>query len=457
MHLLFRWRPIRYTGAVSVRLFYVDESFDSGRFCLSAIAIRHTDWRECFAKVRQHRVILKRDHGIFLRKEIHAHEFVGGRGRISDRVVGKYERSRIFEGLLRLVAQLPNVMIINVCLDRAGRANVQLDAWDRLMNRIERTMLAMEDRELPLRRELISKLPADLPDGVRHPLEVRLNHYRPRAMIFADEGREIEITKALRKMSVFNPIPSKWGTWGHGERTKNIPVERVIEDPVFKKSHQSYFVQLADCVAFALLKREVAPTPHVSKYGINNMFERSLSGVCFRDASRFDHWESYENRRAARRRPKHGRLSAAEGRSTTQTNDESDGRESQMFSGERHPSKVSGSCGRTCRSGDPIRFKSTPLAPIQPPTISFSPSITRAISSSEARANFLPIRSTESVRTWLILIHDRFGRPVALVSQVSGNPARGSWLVMATAITVPDRSLKTSWLRIKTGRDPACS
>lgn len=46
-------------------------------------------------------------------------------------------------------------------------------------------------------------------------------------------------------------------------KTKNIPLERIIEDPVFKQSHQSYMIQLADCVAFSLLKREVPPTPLV--------------------------------------------------------------------------------------------------------------------------------------------------------------------------------------------------
>ena len=30
------------------------------------------------------------------------------------------------------------------------------------------------------------------------------------------------------------------------------------------------------------------------------------------------------------------------------------------------------------------------------------------------------------------------------ISSVSGNPARGSWLLMATAMTVPERSLNTS-------------
>jgi hypothetical protein len=33
--------------------------------------------------VRQHRAALKQDYGILLRSEIHAHEFVSGRGRMS--------------------------------------------------------------------------------------------------------------------------------------------------------------------------------------------------------------------------------------------------------------------------------------------------------------------------------------------------------------------------------------
>jgi Protein of unknown function (DUF3800) len=270
---------------MSVRLFYVDESYDANRFCLSAIGIRHVDWRDCFQRVRQHRTVLKQDYGIYLRKEIHAHEFVSGRGRISNTLVTKHDRSRIFEGLLNLVASLPNVMVINVCLDTTGRADTELAAWDRLLNRIERTLLEMERKELPLRRELLSQLPQGLSDALRGSFATRLNSYRARALIFADEGREAEITKTLRKMHAFNPIPSQFGEWPGVGKAKNIPVERVIEDPVFKASHQSYFIQLADCVAFSLLKREVAPTPLVKKYGIHRMFERSVGAVCFLPAS----------------------------------------------------------------------------------------------------------------------------------------------------------------------------
>ena len=78
------------------------------------------------------------------------------------------------------------------------------------------------------------------------------------------------------------------------------------------------------------------------------------------------------------------------------------------------------------------------------PRISLSPCSTRATSSSDACAILRPIRSTESVRSWLIFTQDRLLSPVALLSSVSGNPARGCSLVMATPMTVPERSLKTS-------------
>jgi hypothetical protein len=149
-------------------------------------------------------------------------------------------------------------------------------------------MLAFEDRELPLRRALATEAAELLPSERAHALQLRLNAYASRALIFADQGREREITSATRKMSIFNPIPSRLGAWQPGHATRNIPIERIIEDPIFKHSHQSFLVQLADCAAFALLKRETTPTAHVLRYGINEMFDGALAGVCFRDASKYD-------------------------------------------------------------------------------------------------------------------------------------------------------------------------
>jgi len=268
-----------------VRFFYVDESYDDLKYCLSAIAIRHSDWKECFDMVREHRVNLKRDYGIYLRKEIHARDLISGRGRISPNTITKWERSRIFHGLLNLIASLPQAMVFNICLSSADHLDPQMTAWDRLVNRVERTMLELERIELPLRRGLSDRATTQMSSRDSDEIDRRLNIYRSRAVILADEGREIEITRALRKMHVFNPIPSRLGEWESGQYTKNITTDRIIEDPVFKNSARSYLTQLADCAAFALLKREVPPTPLIRKYGIDNMFDNTLRGVCYKKAA----------------------------------------------------------------------------------------------------------------------------------------------------------------------------
>jgi hypothetical protein len=275
-------------ATVSVMFYYVDESHDDSKFCLSAIGIKHRYWKECFDLVRAHRSEMKQRYGLLMRAEIHARELLKGSGRISGREIGKWERSRIFFECLRLVAKLPEVSVINVCLEKAGRKDAHLTAWDRLMNRIERTMKAREDNELTRRRLLIRNIEskADAVDVAE--ISLRLLVFRSRAVIVADQGREREITQAIRKMHVHNLIPSRYGAWGDGSRTANITTDRVIEDPIFKESSRSYFVQLADCVAYALLKREVAPTPRIEKYGVHKMFDQTLSNVCFLPASNRD-------------------------------------------------------------------------------------------------------------------------------------------------------------------------
>lgn len=136
----------------------MDESWDANKICLSAFCMRHRDWRPSFEAVKDHRKRLKQEHGLYIRKEIHAHEFVSGRGEIAPQIIPKHTRSRIFFGLLNLLAKLP-VRLFNICLDIKGRRDPQLDAWDRLLNRIERCMLEFDRTESVVRRRLIAGFP----------------------------------------------------------------------------------------------------------------------------------------------------------------------------------------------------------------------------------------------------------------------------------------------------------
>jgi hypothetical protein len=94
-----------------------------------------------------------------------------------------------------------------------------------------------------------------------------------RAILICDTGKELAYIRLVRRLHIYNPIPSKHGVWEDtGTATKNIPIERIIEDPFFKRSEQSYFIQLADFCAYALLRKE-RPVPSKTEYGLDRAFE----------------------------------------------------------------------------------------------------------------------------------------------------------------------------------------
>jgi hypothetical protein len=271
-------------GTSSTWVYYIDESYDSEKFCLSALGLRAATWRAAFEAVKEYRSELKESDGILLRTEIHARDFTRGRGILGPEVVGKWGGSRIFYESLQLVASLPDAHLINVCLDRAGRRDPQLDAWDRLLNRLNRLAEERNRQENSLRRSLLAEVKAKLAPAAYVDVERRMVPYSANALLIADQGREQEIIRLRRKLSVVNFVPSRFGSWSGG-RSKNIPLTHFIEDALFRDSAHSYFIQLVDCVAFALLKRETIATSHVKKYNLHRAFDAHLAGICVTQAS----------------------------------------------------------------------------------------------------------------------------------------------------------------------------
>jgi len=238
-----------------MHLFYVDESYDEVKFVLTAICVEDVSWRAAFEETKTFRRALKTAYGIKIRSEFHAKTFVRDcSDQISDRKLGLHERRAIFESSLRHIAVLP-IVLFNVCLDvqRYGARTHQY-AIERLSNRVQTMMRTT----------------------------------RSHAVVVFDEGKEQEIRGVVRRMTVFNPVPSAFGTWPEGGY-RNIVLDRFIEDPFFKPSHASYFLQWADFAAFSLLKQEtpVASTPFIQRWGYNTLFP-ILHPICFRPASRQD-------------------------------------------------------------------------------------------------------------------------------------------------------------------------
>jgi len=232
-----------------MHLIYTDESRDEALCIFSALAIPMDQWRMAFQAIRNFRRALKKTYGIFVYKELHAWKFVSGRGAISSQIVTKSQRCGIFREALQMTATLPGARLFNACFPR----NQDERAFERLVNRINRT----------------------------------LETWGSYAILISDKGKEVAYTRLLRRMNVYNPIPSGYGVWPDtGDRFKNIPITRVIEDPFFKDSAQSYFIQIVDFAAYSLLRRE-RPVPSKSRYGLDRAFQ-ILQPILVVEANRRD-------------------------------------------------------------------------------------------------------------------------------------------------------------------------
>ena len=107
------------------------------------------------------------------------------------------------------------------------------------------------------------------------------------AFLIFDEGRKEMVARLYGRLRSRNPVPSRYEEWEDGERTKDIPIEKVIGGPAFRSSHSDHLLQMADLIAHALLKQEDEPSPRVKRLGIDRAFE-ILDRALNRRASRQD-------------------------------------------------------------------------------------------------------------------------------------------------------------------------
>lgn len=238
-----------------VEIAYIDESFDSEVFAMSALTIPTHAWKDAFEHLKAYRKHLKQKHGIFTSKEFHATEFVAGRGRIAPAAIPKGLRAFIFTESMQLISSLPGARLISGAWKKTGisQNDIHAKAFARVQERLQKRC-ATEDLQM---------------------------------ILVIDACKEQELTRLARRTRLWNPVGSAYGLWEDGSTFKNIPNDRLIEDPIFKRSDQSYFLQAVDFAVFALLKSEVQPTPRVTKYKIDRAFD-NLAGICAKEASRKD-------------------------------------------------------------------------------------------------------------------------------------------------------------------------
>ena len=245
-----------------MRLYYIDESEGPTCYVRSALGVDAERWNDLFADIQEWRRELRKGYGIPSDRELHACDLLAGRGMLTrnggvdERLTPRQGGEVFMDGLRRIedaASSIGGVEVVNVCLRKPDVKAYEQVSLDRLLNRINASVKA----------------------AGRH------------AFLIFDEGRERMITRAYRRLRIFNPVPSRYERWEEGERTRNIPVENVIGGPAFRSSDSDHLLQMADLIAHALLKQEEEPVPRVENLGVGDAFS-ILDKALNRRASRHD-------------------------------------------------------------------------------------------------------------------------------------------------------------------------
>lgn len=232
-----------------MRLYYLDESEGPKYYVRSAIGVNAEVWSKVFGHIRRWRKELMSTYHIPLFKELHAYDLLHGKGNLVRKGkayirLSKESGVKIFIGGLTLIETIGQSFanqfeVINVSLEKSNYSKVDVVTLERMQNRINKSV-EQEGRY---------------------------------AFLIFDEGKENTTTRVYRKALVYNPVPSKFEFWEDGQQWKNIPPQNIVGGPVFRNSSSDYFIQLADFVAHALLKKDEQPTKRVNQYKINEKFD----------------------------------------------------------------------------------------------------------------------------------------------------------------------------------------
>jgi len=246
-------------------LMFVDESGDTGLvgsptdfFVLSGLVVHESRWKDVIQKLLEYRQAMKLKFGLKLREEIHASELINKPGPLAR--LQKHQRLEILRDFADALVSIQDICLLNVVVDKTSKLppyDVFQHAWTALIQRFENTI---NYRNFP---------------G---------NFSGQSGMLLCDHTDDKKLTALVRRMRNYNPIPNQLQ---HGPGYRNIGLRMVIEDPVFRESDKSQFIQAVDMCAY-LLQQQNKPSKFIKKKGGHNYFNR-LSPICCAVASQNTH------------------------------------------------------------------------------------------------------------------------------------------------------------------------
>lgn len=233
---------------------YYDESGDDGYpkyssplFVLSACCVQCLRWKDVFRDIRELREDLKGRFGLPVSLEFHTKPFILDKRPYRQLAISVRDRIEAVGLFCELVGRL-QIRIVNVVINkkriRSGPYGVLDKALSYSIQRIENDLERIDPSE--------------------------------RFMIIADQGREGKMRKTTRRIQRFNFIPSKFSPQPYRKEIKLL-----IEDPFYRRSSESYLIQMSDLVAY------IVSLHKTMEYGLGGLHNRLPTEV---DQQKVRHW-----------------------------------------------------------------------------------------------------------------------------------------------------------------------
>ena len=218
-------------------LAYVDESGNTGlvqqggslTYTLGCLLLDADLWPTAFDELLAFRRRLRTSFSIPMRAEIKANYLLRNNGPLRSLGLGPGARHVIYRAHMRTIEQLP-ARAFAVVVDKrsnplppAGYFDL---AWEALLQRLERTS----------------------------------TKEKATFMILHDEGENDAVRRWVRQARRYLTAGSAYGT-GSFQHAARL----LVDDPVARRSEQSYFIQLADLVAYAAFRSVIPPGASVAR------------------------------------------------------------------------------------------------------------------------------------------------------------------------------------------------
>jgi len=203
---------------------YLDETGDDGfpsysseLFVLTSVYMHCQYWKENFNKILAFRRKLKSDYGLPVKLEFHTKHFLTDKDPYRCYNINTNDKKDIIFCYTDLISNL-NVEIVNVVINKKNIVSQHYPVLETALKyniqRIENTLKNRGENE--------------------------------KFLVITDEGRVGKMKKVTRKMQRINVISSKFGP----QFNYRQEIERIIEDPLPKKSNESYFIQISDFISY---------------------------------------------------------------------------------------------------------------------------------------------------------------------------------------------------------------